>query len=126
MPSTADEFQVPATDEEERSHGRQEPTDSGASAVIAGEAAGSAAAGLCDVLALSLVLSAAAVLVPPRSGRPVAGLIRLYRRVFTRLTPACPSAHSCSSYALAAVTSLGPRRGLSAAAHRVRACGAGR
>ena len=77
--------------------------------------------GGCDLLRVSTLLAVA--LVVPR-GRGLVGLvIRGYRRWLTRFTPACPSTPSCSAYALAAVTGLGGRRGLRAAARRVRRCG---
>jgi putative component of membrane protein insertase Oxa1/YidC/SpoIIIJ protein YidD len=83
----------------------------------------------CDcnlLLRLSTLLAIAAALVPARVGRrPVLALLRFYRRRLTRFTPTCPATPSCSAYALAAVRDLGPRRGLAAAARRVRACGAG-
>jgi Putative membrane protein insertion efficiency factor len=86
-----------------------------------------AAADACDcggfpLLKLSLLLTVAALLLPASAARPVGGLIRAYQRHFTRFTPACPSAPSCSAYALMAVQRLGVRRGLTAAAARVRAC----
>lgn len=79
----------------------------------------------CDcnlLLRLSTLIAIAAVLVPPRSGALVRALLRGYRRWFTRFTPRCPSTPSCSAFALAAVESMGPRRGLAAAARRVRDC----
>jgi putative component of membrane protein insertase Oxa1/YidC/SpoIIIJ protein YidD len=75
------------------------------------------------LLKLSLLLTVAALLLPASAARPVGGLIRAYQRVLTRFTPACPSSPSCSAYALATVQRLGARRGLAAAAARVRACG---
>jgi hypothetical protein len=80
----------------------------------------------CDcnlLLRLSTVLAVAAARVPGRAGRPVLALLRFYRRRLTRFTPACPSTPSCSAYAVRAVQDLGARRGLAAAARRVRACG---
>jgi putative component of membrane protein insertase Oxa1/YidC/SpoIIIJ protein YidD len=81
----------------------------------------------CDcnlLLRLSTLLAVAAALVPGRVGRrPVLALLRFYRRRLTRFTPACPSTPSCSAYAVHAVQDLGARRGLAAAARRVRACG---
>jgi len=80
----------------------------------------------CDCLLffrLSALLGLVALLVPARDGGLVAGLVRLYRRRLTRFTPACPSSPSCSAYALDAIERLGPRRGLRAAAARVRSCG---
>jgi len=83
----------------------------------------------CDacnlLLRLSTVLAVAAALVPGRLGRrPVLALLGFYRRRLTRFTPACPSTPSCSAYAVRAVQDLGARRGLAAAARRVRRCGA--
>jgi hypothetical protein len=81
----------------------------------------------CDcnlLLRLSTLLAVAAALVPGRLGRrPVLALLRFYRRRLTRFTPACPSTPSCSAYAVRAVQDQGARRGLAAAARRVRACG---
>jgi putative component of membrane protein insertase Oxa1/YidC/SpoIIIJ protein YidD len=81
----------------------------------------------CDcnlLLRLSTLLAVAAALVPGRAGRrPVLALLRFYRRRLTRFTPICPSTPSCSAYAVQAVQYLGARRGLTAAARRVRACG---
>jgi hypothetical protein len=87
-----------------------------------------AAVDACDcggfpLLKLSLLLTVAALLLPASAAPPVGGLIRAYQRLLTRFTPACPSSPSCSAYALAAVQRLGARRGLAAAAARVRACG---
>jgi hypothetical protein len=83
--------------------------------------------GGCDLLRVSSLLAVVALVAPPGTGGVVATLIELairgYRRRLTRFTPACPSEPSCSAYALAAVTTLGPRRGLRAAARRVRSCG---
>ncbi|WP_219414552.1 membrane protein insertion efficiency factor YidD [Pseudonocardia nigra] len=83
--------------------------------------------GPCDfslVLRVSPLLAAAAVVVPPVGGTGlVRALILAYRRWLTAFTPRCPSTPSCSAYALAAVETLGARRGLSAAAERVRHCG---
>jgi putative component of membrane protein insertase Oxa1/YidC/SpoIIIJ protein YidD len=75
------------------------------------------------LLKLSFLLALAALLVPASATRPVGRLIRAYQRLLTRFTPACPSSPSCSAYALAAVQRLGARRGLAAAAARVRDCG---
>ena len=81
----------------------------------------------CDLLLfvrLSSLLFLLAAVVPERGGATlVRALLRFYRRRLTRFTPACPSTPSCSAYATAAVESLGVRRGLSAAANRVRDCG---
>jgi putative component of membrane protein insertase Oxa1/YidC/SpoIIIJ protein YidD len=57
------------------------------------------------------------------NGRLVRALIRGYQQWLSRYTPACPSNPSCSAYALAAVEASGPRRGLAAAALRIRGCG---
>lgn len=76
--------------------------------------------GGCDLLRVSTLLAALALVVP---GGLVEPAIRGYRRWLTRFTPACPSEPSCSAYALRAVQTLGGRRGLSAAARRVRSCG---
>jgi putative component of membrane protein insertase Oxa1/YidC/SpoIIIJ protein YidD len=78
--------------------------------------------GGCDLLRVSTLLALVAAVVPARAPG-VALLIRGYRRWLTRFTPACPSEPSCSAYALRAVQTLGARRGLSAAARRVRGCG---
>jgi putative component of membrane protein insertase Oxa1/YidC/SpoIIIJ protein YidD len=87
-----------------------------------------AAVDACDcggfpLLKLSLLLTVAALLLPASAARPVGGLIHAYQRHLTRFTPPCPAAPSCSAYALRAVQRLGARRGLAAAAARVRACG---
>ena len=83
--------------------------------------------GGCDLLRVSSLLAVVALVVPAGTGGLVASLVELairgYRRWLTRFTPACPSEPSCSAYALAAVTTLGARRGLRAAARRVRSCG---
>lgn len=83
----------------------------------------------CDcnlLLRVSTVLAFAACLLPPvGADRAIRGLIGCYRRRLTRFTPVCPSTPSCSAYALDAVTRLGARRGLAAAAERVAACGRG-
>jgi putative component of membrane protein insertase Oxa1/YidC/SpoIIIJ protein YidD len=89
------------------------------------------AADACDcggfpLLKLSLLLTVAGLLLPASAVRPVGGLIRAYQRHLTRFTPPCPAAPSCSAYALRAVQRLGARRGLAAAAARVRACSAAR
>ncbi|MCX6465307.1 MAG: membrane protein insertion efficiency factor YidD [Pseudonocardiales bacterium] len=72
---------------------------------------------------LSTLLSIAAMLLPHQAGPAVAAAVRFYRRRLTRFTPACPGTPSCSAYALAAVEHLGARRGLRAAADRLRSCG---
>ena len=74
------------------------------------------------LLRLSTLLRLVAVLVPGRAAPVVAGAIRSYQRHLTRWTPACPGTPSCSAYALTAVETLGARRGLVAAAARLRAC----
>jgi putative component of membrane protein insertase Oxa1/YidC/SpoIIIJ protein YidD len=83
--------------------------------------------GGCDLLRVSSLLALVALVVPAGTGGLVATVIELairgYRRWLTRFTPACPSEPSCSAYALTAVTTLGARRGLRAAARRVRSCG---
>jgi hypothetical protein len=87
--------------------------------------------GPCDfsMLRLSALLLVAAALMPERlAGRRlvkdlVQGVVRGYQRRLTRFTPTCPSTPSCSAYALAAVESFGARRGLVAAAERIRSCG---
>jgi hypothetical protein len=80
--------------------------------------------GGCNLMRLSSLLFVAAFLVPDTGGgRLVEALLHGYRRWLTRFTPRCPSTPSCSAYAVTAVTSLGPRRGLTAAARRVRDCG---
>jgi len=86
------------------------------------------AADACDcggfpLLKLSFLLTVAALLLPASAARPVGGLIRAYQRHLTRFTPGCRLAPSCSAYALHVVRRLGARRGLAAAAARVRACG---
>jgi putative component of membrane protein insertase Oxa1/YidC/SpoIIIJ protein YidD len=73
---------------------------------------------------LSTLLLAGAVVLPDAATGPVTAALRLYRRRLTRFTPACPGTPSCSAYAQDAVARLGARRGLRAAARRVRACGA--
>jgi hypothetical protein len=85
--------------------------------------------GPCDcnaslLLRLSTALLVASAVTPAwGSGRLVRALIRGYQRWLSRYTPACPSNPSCSAYALAAVEASGPRRGLAAAALRIRGCG---
>lgn len=79
--------------------------------------------GGCDLLRVSTLLAMVALVVPAGAGGPVGFAIRGYRRWLTRFTPACPSEPSCSAYALTAVTTSGARRGLRAAAGRVRRCG---
>jgi hypothetical protein len=79
--------------------------------------------GGCDLLRVSTLLALVALVVPAGTGGLVELAIRGYRRWLTRLTPVCPSEPSCSAYALRAVQTLGVRRGLSAAARRVRGCG---
>ena len=82
----------------------------------------------CDLLLMSLSLSAVLRLVagalPRRRGSDaVVALIRGYQRLLSRFTPCCPQTPSCSAYAVDAVRRLGPRRGIRAAAARIRACG---
>jgi hypothetical protein len=85
--------------------------------------------GPCDcnaslLLRLSPALLVVSAMTPAwGSGRLVRALIRGYQRWLSRYTPACPSDPSCSAYALAAVDALGPRRGLAAAALRIKSCG---
>jgi putative component of membrane protein insertase Oxa1/YidC/SpoIIIJ protein YidD len=71
------------------------------------------------------MLAVAALVVPehPAGRRLVQALVRGYQRRLSRFTPDCPSTPSCSDYALAAVESLGARRGLLAAAGRIHRCG---
>jgi hypothetical protein len=82
--------------------------------------------GGCDLLRVSSLLAVVALVAPPGDGGLVATLIQLairgYRRWLTRFTPACPSEPSCSAYALTAVRTSGARRGLRAAARRLRSC----
>ena len=92
-------------------------------AVVAFVAVDACDCGGFPLLKLSLLLTVAALLLPASAARPVGGLIRAYQRHLTRFTPPCPAAPSCSAYALRAVQRLGARRGLAAAAARVRACG---
>jgi putative component of membrane protein insertase Oxa1/YidC/SpoIIIJ protein YidD len=112
MPGPDDELA-----EEERRQRREQAVDAGdAGSEVAAERTGWCDG--CDVPGCD---------VPEGTGGLVASLVELavrgYRRWLTRFTPACPSEPSCSAYALAAVTTLGPRRGLRAAARRVRSCG---
>jgi hypothetical protein len=85
--------------------------------------------GPCDCNASLLLRLSTALLVVSAttpawgSGRLVRALIRGYQQWLSRYTPACPSNPSCSAYALAAVEALGPRRGLAAAALRIKSCG---
>ena len=126
--------QVPDRNPEKKRRTPPREPMQGGSASLADDAAdaagaiGSVGASACDcggfpLLKLSLLLTVAALLLPASAARPVGGLIRAYQRHFTQLTPACPLAPSCSAYALRAVQRLGARRGLAAAAARVRACG---
>jgi putative component of membrane protein insertase Oxa1/YidC/SpoIIIJ protein YidD len=69
------------------------------------------------------VLLLLSMVLPDAAAGSVAAAIRFYRRRLTRYTRACPGTPSCSAYALAAVARLGARRGLRAAAQRLRACG---
>jgi Uncharacterized conserved protein len=76
------------------------------------------------VLAPSSLLQLTRTCCPAGAGRSSwSALIRGYQRRLTRFTPACPQTPSCSAYALDAVRTLGPRRGIRAAAARIRACG---
>lgn len=73
---------------------------------------------------LSTLLLLTAALAPRGgSGRLAHALIVFYRRFLSRWTPRCPATPSCSAYALDAITRLGTRRGLVAAATRIRDCG---
>jgi Putative membrane protein insertion efficiency factor len=130
MPGRDDEL-----DEEERRRRQEQAGEAGG----AGSEAATANSGWCDgcdfpdcdcggcdvlFLRVSTLLAFVALIVPVGDGGLVAAAIRGYRRWLTRFTPTCPSEQSCSAYALAAVQTLGARRGLRAAARRVRACGA--
>lgn len=127
-------------DEEEKEERRRNIADGGVDAVdAASDGCGSCDAtpgcdlpdcNLCDgcdfllFVRLSSLLFLVAAIVPERGGATVVrGLLRFYRRRLTRFTPTCPSTPSCSAFATAAVESLGARRGLTAAARRVRDCG---
>jgi hypothetical protein len=82
----------------------------------------------CDLLLMSLSLAAvlqvvAGVLPRRRGASAVVALIRGYQRLLTRFTPSCPQTPSCSAYAVDAVRRWGPRRGIHAAAARIRSCG---
>jgi putative component of membrane protein insertase Oxa1/YidC/SpoIIIJ protein YidD len=142
---TVDNVSMPGPDdelaEEERRQRREQAGDAGDAGTEA--AAGSTGwcdgcdvpscdlpdcdCGGCDLLRVSSLLAVVALVAPPSTGGVVATLIELairgYRRWLTRFTPACPSEPSCSAYALTAVKALGARRGLQAAARRVRSCG---
>jgi putative component of membrane protein insertase Oxa1/YidC/SpoIIIJ protein YidD len=140
-----DNVSVPGPDdelaEEERRQRREQAVDAGdAGTEVAAERTGwcdgcdfpgcdlpDCDCGGCDLLRVSSLLAVVALVMPASAGGLVASLVELairgYRRWLTRFTPACPSEPSCSAYALAAVTTLGPRRGLRAAARRVRSCG---
>lgn len=141
-------FEKPRSEEEEEEKEEEHPirdeaADGGIDAAAGtvdgvGDAAEAVGRGSCDgwdgcggcdcnlLLRVSTLLSIAAMLVPPRGGRAaqsvVVALLHGYRRWLTRFTPRCPSTPSCSAFALAAVESMGPRRGLAAAARRVRDC----
>lgn len=79
---------------------------------------------LLAITRLSTLLLLAAAVLPDRGGSALArGMIRFYRRRITRFTPRCPSTPSCSAFALTAVRERGARRGLAAAARRIRDCG---
>jgi hypothetical protein len=93
-----------------------------------GRRSGGSGCDACDLLLMSLSLSAVLRLVagalPRRRGSDaVVALIRGYQRLLSRFTPSCPQTPSCSAYAVDAVRTLGPRRGIRAAAARIRACG---
>jgi len=98
---------------------------------LGGGRGGTGGEGGCDgcdcnlsLLRVSTLLFLAAAVVPPRGGdRLVRAAVRGYQRWLTRFTPRCPGTPSCSAFALAAVEAHGARRGLAAAAARVRSCG---
>ena len=123
--------QVPNQNRKQKRPPPREPMQGGSECVGLGDdvaVAADVAVGACDcggfpLLKLSFLLTVAALLLPASAARPVGGLIRAYQRHLTRFTPACPLAPSCSAYALHVVRRLGARRGLTAAAARVRACG---
>jgi putative component of membrane protein insertase Oxa1/YidC/SpoIIIJ protein YidD len=123
--------QVPDQNRKQKRPAPREPMQGGSDQARLGDdvAVGAvAAADACDcggfpLLKLSFLLAVAALLLPAAAARPVGGLIRAYQRHLTRFTPAWPLAPSCSAYALQVVRRLGARRGLAAAAARVRACG---
>jgi putative component of membrane protein insertase Oxa1/YidC/SpoIIIJ protein YidD len=69
-------------------------------------------------LSLSTVLRLVAGALPRRRGSDVVvALIRGYQRLLSRFTPSCRRAR------VDAVRTLGPPRGIRAAAARIRACG---
>lgn len=79
---------------------------------------------LLSLVRLSTVLLVAAALVPDTGGTALVGrAIAGYQRWLSRFTAACPSTPNCSAYAASAVREHGARRGLRAAAARLRACG---
>ncbi|MEJ3657316.1 membrane protein insertion efficiency factor YidD [Actinomycetes bacterium KLBMP 9759] len=99
--------------------------DAASSACDFGGCNGCDGCGGCDcnlLLRLSSIMLFVAALVPEAGGGVVLAAIRGYRRWLTRFTPRCPSPVSCSAYALDAVERLGPRKGLVAAAWRIRRC----
>jgi putative component of membrane protein insertase Oxa1/YidC/SpoIIIJ protein YidD len=124
--------QVPDQNRRKKRPAPREPMQGGSDCVGLGDdvaVAADVAVGACDcggfpLLKLSFLLTVAALLLPASAARPVGGVIRAYQRHLTRFTPACPMAPSCSAYALRIVRRLGARRGLAAAAARVRTCGA--
>src|SRR3954447_10583461 len=135
MPGPDDELA-----EEERRQRREQAVDAGdAGTEAAGESSGwcdgcdvpscdgcdvpDCDCGGCDLLRVSTLLAVVALVVPAGAGGLVGLAIRGYPPWLTRFPPACPSEPSCSAYALAAVTTSGARRGLRAAARRVRSCG---
>ena len=136
MPGPDDELA-----EEERRQRREQAVDAGdAGTEVAAERTGwcdgcdvpscdlpDCDCGGCDLLRVSSLLAVVALVVPAGTGGIVTSLIELairgYRRWLTRFTPTCPSEPSCSAYALTAVRTSGARRGLRAAARRVRGCG---
>jgi hypothetical protein len=141
---TVDNVSMPGPDdelaEEERRQRREQAMDAGdAGSEVAAERTGwcdgcdvpgcdlpDCDCGGCDLLRVSSLLAVVALVVPAGTGGLAASLIELairgYRRWLTRFTPACPSEPSCSAYALTAVRTSGARRGLRAAARRLRSC----
>jgi hypothetical protein len=127
--------------DEDAEEGKQRAADAADTAGMAGESVAAGSGSDCDVgcdscdgpdcgcdvllfVRLSTLLLVVAALLPAVGcDRLVAASIRGYQRWLTRFTPSCPGSPSCSAYALAAVRRLGARRGLAAAACRVRHCG---
>lgn len=78
---------------------------------------------LLSLLRLSTLLLVAAAVLPNTGGTAlVSRAIAAYQRLLSRFTAVCPSTPSCSAYAASVVREFGARRGLRAAAARVRAC----